>query len=460
MLRRVLYAVAAIIAIVAIAVAVLPYFVGRQAESSFKYQVASFNASHSAVALHVDEYQRGFYASEADVTLSGETQDENHSFGLVFGTGATARFHIRINHGPIPFASFGGGRVNFTPVLYTAEFRGENLPPLSFLGALKPDVHLVQYFNGATTTHVVLPPGRFGLGAVGAIWQGGEATLHLNAARDRADYEGTIKPINFQFLVADSGATYNGILKGIEFSGTGHKGEHDFWVGRGTNRYGGLVVTSGGSQIVALADLQNEVVIGESANGLLLNGSSHSVLNGGTIKGWNFSRLTLQGSVAGLDATALRRGFDALRTQADQTSKGVTAAQARTVMGNALAPAVTSATIAALSLTLAAPSGSARFAAHIGFTAPPGGTTAGASSTPVARAVGQGNLAFDQKLVDDFVAKVVNPILPLVVDQSLKSLVTQGYLTQTPGGGYRALIGYRAGVLTINGRTVNPASEP
>ncbi|HEX5313626.1 MAG TPA: DUF945 family protein [Gammaproteobacteria bacterium] len=459
MIRRIFASVGILIALLIIAVVVLPYFVGLRAEQGFEYQVRRFNASHAIFRLRVDAYHRGFYSSDADVTLRGTTKQSSRFFGALFGTGAKAQFHIRINHGPIPFAAFGAEHVNFLPVLYTAEFRGRNLPPLSFLGALKPDVYLVQYFGGATRAHIAVPSGRFGLGAAGARWDGGEATIRVDSAHDRSEYRGTIAPIEFQYMDTSLGVTYDTQVQPIEFSGTRSKAKHDLWVGTGSASFAGLSVSSEDGELVRLAGAKTSSAIRESADGRWIGGHVRLDQDGGVIRGWRFSRFSVEGSVLRLDAAALDRGLRALRQQSTRVAKQLTASRARVVAGNALAPAITTATRAEVAATLAAASGSAKFAAHLGFTRA-SATSVGIPGASLRRlAVGEGSLDFDRKLANDFATKVLGPAFAMLIEQSLQGLVRQGYLTVNAAGACHALLGYRAGVLTVNGRSVSGVTQ-
>lgn len=451
MFRRLFIGIVALIVVVVAAAAIAPYFIGRQAEASFKAQVAQFNSAGNGLSLHVDDYQRGFYSSDAAVTLQGTTAQENQVFGVLFGTGTQAQFHIRINHGPIPFADFPG-HAEWVPVLYTAEFQGNNLPALSLIGALKPEVRLVQYFDGATVTDATIPEGRFSLGVVGSTWRGGHATIHVNSARDHLTYSGKLLSFDFQYADPESGKMLSGSVKGFSFSGHREKAAHDFWVGHGESSFGGAEVKSGGTDTVNLAAGSGTQDFTETDDGRWLNASMHGEFGGGTILGWQFTNFTSDGSITKLDAAGLRKALDALRQETSGAAMNPSQAAMAALIGGTLGQAIGSDTRAMLSLKVAAPTGTAALDGSLGFAAPAGGTASAAS--PMQQASGQVTITFARRLVDDFANKVLGQDTQQELDLNLQQMASQGYLTVGSDGTYQCIVALHDGAVTINGKPV------
>lgn len=174
MWARIGIGVATVIVIVVAAAAVAPYFVGLSAESHFKAQVMRLNSRLNGInfGAHVKSYHRSFYSSEATVsiTLAGARSDKEPGKSHASRKGGNnepghvlmdMRFHI--SHGPIPFAAFGYGHWNFTPVLYTAEFRGSSSSSVMLGHVFKPDLYIVRHFTDHTHYSLDVPPSRIGL---------------------------------------------------------------------------------------------------------------------------------------------------------------------------------------------------------------------------------------------------------------------------------------------------------
>ena len=112
MKRRLLKTIFAAIVLIVAAALVAPYFVGRTAESHFKALVADFDAQNSGFVVKVDSYHRGFYSSEATLSikpLAGISDRGLRIWSLLLGKRGTPEFKLHINHGPIPLAAFGVG---------------------------------------------------------------------------------------------------------------------------------------------------------------------------------------------------------------------------------------------------------------------------------------------------------------------------------------------------------------
>ncbi len=259
MQRRIGISFVVSVIIIVIAVAVAPYFVGRAAESSFKSRIADINAHHPSVIVQVDSYQRGFYSSEVKLSFTpqaGMAPRALRLWSIMLGSRGKPQFDLRIDHGPIPFAAFGNGHMSFLPVLYSAEFRGDKLPPSSILGIFKPDVYIRQYFTGGTRSTLSVPPGRYSLGVFEATWQGGQVTAGLDSAQNRVHYSGSIAPIQYQFQNPKSAENYNGSLQGsfqgYTFSGDKRRTKYDFWVGTDQATFKGAEFKTNGKQVAKL----------------------------------------------------------------------------------------------------------------------------------------------------------------------------------------------------------------
>lgn len=464
MMRRIAGGIAVLIIIIIAAAAVAPYFVGRAAEANFRAQVAYANARYPNMVVHVDSYHRGFYRSDAVLSFSagagaaGDTAE--HIWELMFGSNmTTTKVHMRINQGPIPFAAFGDGHVNFTPVLYTAEFRGEGASSLSLIGVLKPKVYVVQSFAGSTRSTLTVPPGKFGAGALAVTWQGGQATDTLNAARDRVHYSGEIKPIGFQYRDAKTGKSFSGTLKGFLLSGTKSKAAHDFWTGVDQITSRGAQFNQGDKPTLTLAGSDYRAQTEETPDGKWISGSAHLQQQGGQVLGWSWSNLDVQGALSKLDANGLRQAMEKLRAAQGGVGKEQESASLA-LLSSALPKAIKPETQGRLTLVLNAPDGNANIDLSGGFDAPVSASAAAALNDDELlsqRADWHMTLDFDRKLVDGFGLKVLGEPAVQSADQLLEAWTKQGYLQAGSAGRYHSLIVYRAGVLMINGRTVNKA---
>ncbi|MDN5863838.1 MAG: YdgA family protein [Gammaproteobacteria bacterium] len=457
MFKRIGIALAVIVVIIVAAAAIAPYFVGGAAETGFRHQVAWLNSqlADRGLSLHVVSYDRGFYGSDADIALSvspgGMSERKAKMWAILFGSSGKPVFHLHINHGPIPFDAFGRGHWNFMPVLYTAGFQGKSLPAASLLGALKPGLYVIQYFDGSTHSRLTVPPGRARRGVGDAKWQGGFLVADVNAARDQAHYAGVIEPVTFQMVKPESRHAYGGKFQGLNFSAALRKAAHGFWVGTGHYAFAGLTVSKDGAQSVKLASGRARGETSETGNGKWLNSSARGELDGGVIRGWEFSELTVGYKLEKLDARGLRLALDAIRQRADSASTQGQAAKAQ--LGRSLpllALAVKPETTASLGLRLVAPSGSASLAIRAGF-APSAGARTGAGSGLLRNAVVQIALRFDRELVDDFHTQVLGAPDSASFNQAIQVQVDRGYL-QEKGGSYRAVIRYEGGMVTINGK--------
>lgn len=463
MKRRILLAVAAVIAVVAIAAAVAPYFVGRVAESNFKSRIASINAHHPGVIVHVDSYHRGFYSSEARLSLTpraGIAPRAMRLWAIMLGSRGKPQFDLRINHGPIAFAAFGDGHVSFVPVLYTAEFQGGKLPPMSLVGIFKPELYVRQYLGGGLDSDLDVPPGRYSVGVVGATWQGLHLNTRVNGAQDEVHYRGTVDPIRYQAQNPQDGKEYSGNIKGFTISGDKRREQHDFWTGPSRFTFKGATFSVGGRQMTRLAPGQGRSEVHESADGKWLGGSSVFDQQGGTIKGWKFSGFTLDESVAHLDARLLRRFFDrfnaAARADTAESGAGMDAMkQTLPLLGRALAPGQATAQMA-----LSAPDGALRIKARVAFDAAAPAATSPQAFALLDRIDARATVDFDRPLVDVFSTQVLGgPDAAKSVDQVLDEWEKAGYLQTGPGGHEHSVLTYHAGEFAINGQVIVSGTE-
>lgn len=464
MKRRILIAVSAIFAIIVIGAAVAPYFVGRVAESNFKARIALINAHHPDVILHVDSYHRGFYSSEARLSLTPQTSMTPRAmqvWATLLGSRGKPQFDLRINHGPIAFAAFGGGHVSFVPVLYTAQFQGNKLPPMSIVGIFKPELYVRQYFGGGIDSSLSVPPGRYSVGVLGVTWQGLHIDAQANGAQDEVHYNGTLDPVDYQAQNPQNGREYSGHIEGFSFSGDKRQGKYDFWTGPSRVTFKGAKFNVGGQQVTQLAPGQGRGEVHESADGKWLGGSSVLDQQGGTVKGWPFSRFTLDEAVTHVDARLLRRFFDQLNAataQSDAEDPGTAAdgmKQAFPVLGQALAPAQATAQLA-----LIAPDGTFRVRARIAFDAASPAATAPQAFALLDRIDARATLDFDRKLVNGFSTRVLGgPEAAKSVDQVLDQWEKQGYLQTGPAGHEHSVLTYHAGEFAINGQVIVSGTE-
>lgn len=463
MKRRILVGIAAAIALVFVAAAVAPYFVGRAAESSFKARIARINARHPGVTVHVDSYHRGFYSSEAKLSLSPDANMAPRAlrlWALFLGSQGTPEFDLRINHGPIAFAAFADGHVSFVPVLYTAEFRGDKLPPMSILGIFKPDVYMRQYFDGAIASTLSVPPGRYSMGVFGATWQGALMNANVNGAGDEVHYSGSIDPIEYQARNPDNGKSYSGTIQGFAFSGDKRQSKHDFWTGRSRSIFKGARFKVDGKEAVQLGDGRGHSELREDGDGKWLGGTAAFTQRGGTIKGWKFSRFDMRESIAHVDAAGLRRFFDRLDaaggtgdTRADKDALEA----ALPILGQALAPAHAVARVA-----LRAPDGRFDITASAAFNAAAPSATSPQAFALLDRVDARATLDFDRKLVDSFSTHVLGgSAAAQSVDHVLDQWEKEGYLKAGSDGLEHSVLTYHAGEFSINGQVVvSGAGDP
>ncbi len=463
MKRRILVGIAALIALVFAAAAVAPYFVGRAAESSFKARIARINARHPGVTVHVDSYHRGFYSSEAKLSLSPDSNMPPRAlrlWAIFLGSQGTPEFDLRINHGPIAFAAFGDGHVSFVPVLYTAEFRGEKLPPMSILGIFKPDVYMRQYFDGAMASTLSVPPGRYSMGVFGATWQGARMDASVNGAEDNVEYSGSVDPIRYQAENPNNGENYSGRIEGFTFSGDKHQSKYDFWTGRSRSTFKGAVFKVDGKEVVRLGDGRGHSELSEDGDGKWLGGTAAFTQRGGTIKGWTFSRFIMHASVAHVDAATLRRFFDRLDTVGDTGGSRAdkdALESALPILGQALAPAHAMARVA-----LRAPDGRFDITASAAFNAAAPSATSPQAFALLDRVDARARLDFDRKLVDSFSTHVLGgPAAAQSVDRVLDQWEKEGYLKTGSDGREHSVLTYHAGEFSINGQVVvSGAGDP
>ncbi len=446
----------AIVLVVAAAV-VAPYFVGRSAETHFKALVAHYNAQNSGFVVKVDSYHRGFYSSEATLSvkpLAGMSERGLRIWSLLLGRQGTPTFKLRINHGPIAWAAFGQGHISFVPVLYTAEFRGDELPPMSILGIFKPEMYSKTYFDGTRHTTVTVPPGRYSMGVFGVTWKGAHLQVDGNGAYTRMKYRLSIDPVHYQAQNVKTGDTYSGEIKGLKFSGKRTLAAHDFWVGRGQSHFEGGEFKTNGKRTVLLQQGQGNSTLTETSNGRWLNSSGELAQAGGTIKGWPFSRLDIGASVVHVDAGAMRSLLNRMRSQAGSAEDQAASLEK---MSPLLGQVFNSAQ-AKVSLELDAPDGSLNANAKVVLDqpAPPSASAMQPSQALLKRINVVADLDFDRKLVDSFSKYVLGgEQAQKSVDQVLDEWINEGLLKPGKPGRYKSDITYRQGVLTINGHVMN-----
>ncbi len=458
MKRRLLKTIFAAIVLIVAAALVAPYFVGRTAESHFKALVADFDAQNSGFVVKVDSYHRGFYSSEATLSikpLAGISDRGLRIWSLLLGKRGTPEFKLHINHGPIPLAAFGRGHISFMPVLYTAEFRGDKLPPMSILGIFKPELYTTTYFDGSRHTTVTVPPGRYSVGVFGVTWDG----LHLQVDGDNAythmKYRLGIGPLHYQAENPSTGDTYSGEIKGLKLSGTRKLAPHDFWVGRGHSSFKGGDFSINGKRTVSLREGSGQSTLRETQNGRWLDSTAVLTQQGGTIKGWPFSRLDISESLLHIDAGALRGMLDRMRKQTADIQDPLAKLGGMTPL---LDQAFGSAQ-GHVSLELDAPDGRLSADAKVTLDQPAPSAATAAPAALVNRINVGVSLDFDRKLVDSFSKYVLGgrqaqQTVDMVLDEWLK----EGLLKPEKPGRYQSDISYRGGVLTINGHVMSDTS--
>lgn len=459
MVKRIGIAVAAVIVIIVVAAAIAPYFVGLAAESAFKDQVALANARYPAVHIEVQAYDRGFYGSEATLSVSGSAQmpaKTRRLWAILLGSGGKAgTFHMHISHGPIPFADFGGDQWSVMPVLYTASFRGNKLPPMSIIGAFKPQLHVERYFSGALQTTLTVPPGRFSLGVFDATWEGGQMVVNLDSGRENMHMQARMKPVHYQFQDPEEGENFTGTLHGFSGYSDKHKVEHDFWVGQTRWTYKGSEYKENGEAnlILSPSTLRSRTQV--SGEGRWLGGAFHLAQIGGQLHGWDWTTLSLDGSISKINALGLRQAIDAMEEAPG--SRDIFDMDNVEMLYMAIPKALTPDTQGALNLVLSAPDGQAELHVTLDFKAP--------KAAPITRGLGLGthadltiNLDVDHRLVNSFSTEVLGASSSASVYSALQKQVDKGYLTSRDGA-YHSTIRYRSGVLTVNGKVVEDNAD-
>lgn len=459
MKRRVIATVLTVVVLIIAAALVLPYFVGGAAETNFKAEVARINARHTGFAIQVDSYHRGFYSSEATLSLAPRTSltpQAMRIWALLLGSRQTPEFKVRINHGPIALGAFGQGHVNFMPVLYTVEFRGDKLPPASLLGIFKPQLYSTAYFTGARSTTVTVPPGRYSMGVFGITWQG----MHFQGDADNAlthwHYSADVAPIHYQAEDVRNGNNYSGEIKGFTFSGKRHQGPHKFWLGSGRSAFQGAEFKRNGKRIALLKPGHGRSSTSASDHGRFLDSKAEFTMNGGEIKGWPFSQSRMSVVLAHINAAALRSATGQIRaneTGAASSAKldGMIAAMLKGFDG------------AQGKVTLLLKSQDGQFRVHATASetgaAPAAATAMPASDVMLKRLVARADLDFDRKIVDSFASQVLGGSrAQQMVDRVMGEWVKEGLLEAGKKGQYHSRIEYRAGTVKVNGKVIYDAA--
>ncbi len=461
MKRRLMRTIFVAVVLVVAAALVTPYFVGRTAETHFKALITDFNSQHSGFVVKVDSYHRGFYSSEATVSvkpLAGMSERGLQVWSLLLGRQGTPKFKLRINHGPIAFAAFGQGYISFVPVLYTVGFSGDKLPPMSILGIFKPEMYSRTYFDGSRYTTVTVPPGRYSMGVFGVTWEGMHLQMQGDGAYTHMKYRLKMGPVHYQAQNVSNGDTYSGEIKGLTFSGKRKLAAHDFWVGHGLSTFEGGEFKTNGKRTVLLKQGQGNSKLTETSNGRWLSSSGEFAQEGGTVKGWPFSRLDVGASVVHVDAGAMRNLLKQMRSEADSVKdQGGRLDKAAPLAGQAFNSAQGN-----MSVELDAPDGRLNAGAKVVLDqpAPSSATAMQASQALLKRVNVSANLDFDRKLVDSFSKYVLGgEQAQQQVDMVLDEWIKEGLLKPGKPGRYQSDITYREGVLTINGHVMNGSTD-
>lgn len=460
MKRRVIATALIVVVLIIAAALILPYFVGGPAEADFKAEVARINARHTGFAIEVDSYHRGFYSSEATLSLAPRTSLTPRAmrvWALLLGSRRTPEFKMRINHGPIALGAFGQGHVNFMPVLYTVEFRGDKLPPASLLGIFKPQLYSTAYFDGARSTTVTVPPGRYSMGVFGLTWRGMHVRVHANGALTRWQYSVDVAPVHYQAEDVQNGNSYSGEIKGVNFSGKRHQGPQKFWLGTGRSEFMGAEFKRNGKRVALLKPGHGRSSTTASGHGRWLESKAEFTLDGGEIKGWPFSQLHAREKISHVDAAALRRATDQLRANAS----GAPASRAR--LGGMVSSVLEGMDGARGKVVIALKSPAGRFRVHatasLSGAAPAAATAVPASDAVLDRLVARANLDFDRKIVDAFANQVLGGSqAQQTVDQVMDEWLHEGLLQTAKGGQYHSHIEYGGGILKVNGKVIYDAS--
>ena len=459
MLRKFGIGIAVIAAIAVLTAAVLPYFIGRRAESEFKAQLALFNARQPGVQLQLQSYRRGFYSSEATLAVTpgvGMPPQSVQAWALLLGSGpATPEIHVHIYHGPIPFAAFASHPVDLTPVLGTLEFRGADLPGGSFLGTLKLDVYAVRYFNGHTLARIRVPPGVFNLGMMSTRWQGGELHLWISRGDDRLGFNGSFGPTRLSLENPRSATVYNSTLQDLQFAGERTRVADSVWIGHSQGRWGGLDIQANGALLAHLGSWRWQDRSTVSADHKWFSASLDSAQRGGSIRGWRWSDLTTHAALQHLDV----RGLDLLLQQARRMppAASLEAQQSSLVqLLAALAGAVNPQTDGDLRIALTAADGRFTTDAHLQFDAAAANAQGAYTGPALKQALEmQADIDFSGKLVSGFAVQVMGQDAAQEITQTLQDWLNRGLLQARAGGVYHAHVEWRGGRLTVNGQAPN-----
>lgn len=443
--------------LVVVAALVLPYFVGGMAESRFKARVSRFNAHDNGLKIRVDSYQRGFYSSQATVSLLPRRTmpaKTRRLWDLMVGSGEAPEFRLRINQGPIAFGGFLQGHVSFVPVLYDVQLRGHNLPRTSLFGRTKPTLYGKVYFGGAVTSVVTVPRGHINFRWATFAWQTIRVHGMVKMGHRYRDYRVVIEPLRYQAQDKESGKNYSGRINEITMSAKQKMGAEKFWIGEINYRFNGAEFKRDGKLIVFLKSGREHSASSESDGGRLLNNSSRFMQNGGRVKGWHFTKLRIHETVENINAAAFGRLLDTLRAFKSDVQPGPAELRARQLaLRRGLEGAQLKATV-----KITSPRGQFKVEGRMAMD--PLASRGRGSSYPVnvffRHLSASVNLSFNRKIVESFWAEALGADAARKrVEDQVDEWVQEGLLRVGPNGQYKARIVYRRGMVAVNGKVID-----
>jgi len=451
--RKLLIGLAALVALAVAATLVAPYFVGSRAEAAFRANLAAFNAREGALQLHVKSYHRGFYTSRATLSVDATGGGKSSELvGLLFGSTGTGEIHVRINQGPIAIGGFGS-HFSLMPMLYSATVHASDLPAQSVLGALGPTFYDEAWLTGGDRLTIDVPPGRLGLGVLGARWKGGHVVIATDAARDRIDYRGRIETLHVATLDPETGRHINAVLRPVSFAGHRRRAGHGLWVGADHTQAEGLAVSSAGAAAADVKGLREHSESAESADGRWYGAKLHIAQRGGTLHGWQWSHLDVKAHVDKVDAAGAARAVKQLRGMRRGQLGMPGELQAIGLLESLLDEAATPKTRAGLDAKLQSPQGEADVEGRLDFAATP---ASGAGTAAAAAAHATVRVTFPPAMVTAYAATVMGPGAESRAERLLAGLRQQGYLGTASDGRATSTIEWSPAGVSVNGRPAGP----
>lgn len=457
MKRRVIAVALVGVLLVVVAAVVLPYFVGGIAEGRLKATVSQYNAHDNRFKIKIDAYRRGFYSSQATLSLlprSTMLPQDLRLWDLMTGRRKALEFKLRIDQGPIAFGGFLQGHVSLVPVLYTVELRGYNLPRASVLGTIKPRAYAKVYFGGASSILIAVPRGHLKWRQGQFAWQA--IQVHVTGKFNDAhrDYRVLVTPLRYQVETGENGTSCNGVINGFASTTKQKIGPEDFWIGNTNSRFDGAELKCDGKLIMLFKSGHGHSSLNASDGGRQLDGSSEVIQHGGRIKAWHFTELRIKETVKHVNAAVLRRSIETLRANAYNAQPNPAEFGARLfALERSLEGTQLQATVA-----ITSPHGKVTVDGRMALIqpAPQGVGSADPVNVFLRQVTATVNFSFNRQTVDSFCVQALGgDAVREKVDRQLDAWVHEGLLRVSPNGLYQARVVYRRGIATVNGKAIH-----